>query len=39
MTALTGVELLWLEGRVERWIRFGRIAEQGGKLRFEEVAE
>jgi hypothetical protein len=28
MTALTRVELLWLEGRVERWIRFGRIAEE-----------
>lgn len=28
MTAQTRVELLWLEGRVERWIRFGRIAEE-----------
>ena len=28
MTALTRVELLWLEGRVERWIRFGRVAEE-----------
>lgn len=28
MSALTHVELLWLEGRVERWIRFGRIAEE-----------
>lgn len=28
MSALTRVELLWLEGRVERWIRFGRIAEE-----------
>ncbi|MBY0333515.1 MAG: DUF2840 domain-containing protein [Acetobacteraceae bacterium] len=28
MPALTRVELLWLEGRVERWIRFGRIAEE-----------
>jgi hypothetical protein len=28
MTALTRVELLWLEGRVERWVRFGRIAEE-----------
>lgn len=28
MSALTRVELLWLEKRVERWIRFGRIAEE-----------
>lgn len=26
--ALTTVELLWLEGRVERWIRFGRVVEE-----------
>lgn len=24
---LTDVELLWIEGRIERWIRFGRIVE------------
>jgi hypothetical protein len=28
VTALTRVELLWLEGRIERWIRFGQIAEE-----------
>jgi hypothetical protein len=24
----TDVELLWLEGQIERWIRFGRIADE-----------
>jgi hypothetical protein len=28
VTALTEVELAWYEGEVERWIRFGRIAEE-----------
>jgi len=28
MTALTDVELLWIEGKVERWIRFGRVAQE-----------
>ena len=28
MTALTEVELYWLEGRIERWIRFGREADE-----------
>jgi hypothetical protein len=28
MSGLTRVELLWLEQRIERWIRFGRIAEE-----------
>ncbi|MFN3945285.1 MAG: DUF2840 domain-containing protein [Allosphingosinicella sp.] len=28
MSALTRVELLHLEGRIERWIRFGRVAEE-----------
>jgi hypothetical protein len=28
MTALTAGDLLWLEKRIERWIRFGRIAEE-----------
>lgn len=28
MSALTRVELFWLESRIERWIRFGRIAEE-----------
>jgi Protein of unknown function (DUF2840) len=28
MSDLTHVELLWLEKRIERWIRFGRIAEE-----------
>ena len=28
MTALTEVELLHLEGRVERWVRFGRMREE-----------
>ena len=28
MTALTEVELCWYEGQVERWIRFGREAEE-----------
>ncbi len=28
MTPLTRVELLWLEGRIERWIRFGQVAEE-----------
>ena len=27
MSGLTHVELLWIEGKIERWIRFGRIAE------------
>ncbi|MBV9018688.1 MAG: DUF2840 domain-containing protein [Alphaproteobacteria bacterium] len=28
MTELTRVELAWYEGEIERWIRFGRIAEE-----------
>ena len=28
MTPLTEVELYWLEGRIERWIRFGREVEE-----------
>lgn len=28
MTSLTHVELLWIEGQIERWIRFGRIADE-----------
>ena len=28
MNALTEVELYWLEGRIERWIRFGREVEE-----------
>ena len=28
MKALTEVELYWLEGRIERWIRFGRDIEE-----------
>lgn len=28
MTTLTDVKLLWLEKRIEHWIRFGRIAEE-----------
>ena len=28
MKALTQVELYWLEGRIERWIRFGREVEE-----------
>jgi hypothetical protein len=28
MNGLTRVELLWIEKRIERWIRFGRIAEE-----------
>ena len=28
MTALTEVELYWLEGRIERWIRFGREVDE-----------
>jgi hypothetical protein len=28
MSDLTHVELLWHEKRIERWIRFGRIAEE-----------
>jgi hypothetical protein len=28
MSDLTHVELLWLNGRIERWIRFGTIAEE-----------
>jgi hypothetical protein len=28
MTHLTHVELLWLEKRIENWIRFGRAAEE-----------
>jgi len=28
MTELTHVELEWVKGRIENWIRFGRIAEQ-----------
>ncbi len=27
MTALTEVELYWLEGKIERWIRFGRASD------------
>jgi predicted transcriptional regulator len=32
MTTSTRVDLLWLEGRVERWIRSGRIAEATFRL-------
>ena len=28
MTADTRVELTWIEGRIERWLRFGRSAEE-----------
>ncbi len=28
MNALTEVELYWLEGRIERWIRFGREVDE-----------
>lgn len=28
MSARTSVDLLWLEGRIERWIRFGRIVHE-----------
>jgi len=28
MTARTSVDLLWIEGRTERWIRFGRIVQE-----------
>jgi hypothetical protein len=28
MSGLTHVELLWIEGQIERWIRFGRIAHE-----------
>jgi Protein of unknown function (DUF2840) len=28
MSDLTHVELLWIEERIERWIRFRRIAEE-----------
>jgi len=28
MSDLTHVELLWLEKRIENWIRFGRVAEE-----------
>ena len=28
MSGLTHVELLWIEGKIERWIRFGRIANE-----------
>ena len=28
MSELTQVELLWLKGRIENWIRFGRIAAE-----------
>ncbi|MEO1137811.1 MAG: DUF2840 domain-containing protein, partial [Pseudomonadota bacterium] len=26
--ALTHVELIWVEGRIEYWIRFGRVAKE-----------
>ena len=28
MTGRTTVDLLWIEGRIERWIRFGRIVQE-----------
>ena len=28
MTELTHVELEWVKGQIENWIRFGRTAEQ-----------
>ncbi|GAB5508504.1 MAG: DUF2840 domain-containing protein [Rhizobiaceae bacterium] len=28
MTEHTDVELLWIEGRIERWIRFGNVIEE-----------
>jgi Protein of unknown function (DUF2840) len=38
MSDLTHVELLWLEKRIERWIRFGRIAEEHVISRSRRVA-
>ncbi|MEM7667378.1 MAG: DUF2840 domain-containing protein [Pseudomonadota bacterium] len=33
MTARTTIELTWIEGRIERWLRFGRIVQETIKSR------
>jgi len=37
MSARTTVDLLWIEGRTERWIRFGRIVQQTIRSRSEST--
>jgi len=37
MSARTTVDLLWVEGRVERWIRFGRIVQETIRSRSEST--
>ena len=37
MNARTTVELTWIEGRIERWIRFGQIAQETITSRSERV--
>ena len=37
MSARTTVDLLWIEGRIERWIRFGRIVQETIRSRSEST--
>ncbi|MEO3431881.1 DUF2840 domain-containing protein [Inquilinus sp. CAU 1745] len=37
MSARTTVDLLWIEGRIERWIRFGRIIQETIRSRRERT--
>lgn len=39
MSAHTIVHLLWIEGRVERWIRFGRIVQETHRSRTQRTVE
>ena len=37
MSARTTVDLLWIEGRIERWIRFGRVVQETIRSRSERT--
>ena len=39
MSGRTTVELTWIEGRIERWLRFGRIVQETIKSRSVRVVE
>lgn len=39
MRARTTVDLLWIEGRIERWIRFGRIVQGAIRSRSESTVD
>ncbi|MEM8821356.1 MAG: DUF2840 domain-containing protein [Pseudomonadota bacterium] len=39
MSARTTIELTWIEGRVERWLRFGRIVQEAIRSRSIRVVD